>query len=545
MLEILRRGSITVWAADGKENNYGIRLWSPGSERIYGHAREDALGKSYIDLFVNPRERDRAIEDHERMIDTGEVYEWGWSADDIDANGQIRTMLTNCFRVFDSPRNKWILAEIGIDISELDRASQQLRRVQEDALVADSSRKRLLALRAISEIGQAIAELGDDGTLGSVVRTIFDGVRRVVSGTPKSYLWLFGHESTTEYGEITQPHLPFDDREGIALTRRKMEAIFYDQKRENTAIAKLAVRQRRSKTRSFALLPLVNVRDDPRRLSGLLAVTFGDNRIITLGDEEMLRVFATQVGSLLAIATELQRRRREGAKRVQHETKELVIRSVLHTVGNDAYIFQGHAHELIREAEQLGLDLEFQAKLRQVQGAAAQLGDSMKELREQLGRSEHAEALPLVEPVEAVVQPLRLRHRNVNIRVSIDHNLVVTAARGYVRHAVNNVVSNGAQILEDVDGGGFMEVWAERVGDWVELHIEDDGPGVDPDIRDTLFSEGVSRRRGGSGHGLFIATDLIATCGGTVEFLGDSVHYKGAHFIIRLPCGRIASSSDR
>jgi len=54
-------------------------------------------------------------------------------------------MLTDCFRVSDSTRSKWLLAEPGIDISQLDRASQELRRVQEAALIRDSVSKRLLA----------------------------------------------------------------------------------------------------------------------------------------------------------------------------------------------------------------------------------------------------------------------------------------------------------------------------------------------------------------------------------------------------------------
>ncbi len=478
------------------------------------------------------------------MVRTGEVYEWDWSADDVDATGRVRTVLTNCFRIWDADREKWLLAELGIDISELDRASQQLRRVQEEALMEASARMRLLQLRGTSDIGQAIAELGDDGTLSSVVRTIFNAVRRVVSGTPpKGHLWLFNGDETTEHRDEPAPPLPFDEAAAIDLLRQDIRPLFFDPTSERTAASKIARRERRGRARSFAILPLVDVRN-ARKLSGLLAVNFGDNRRITAADKEALTVFATQVGSLLAIATEMQRRRKEGAKRVQDETKELVIRSVLHTVGNDAYTLQGRAYNLLEEAERLGIEPGFRANLASVEAAAVELGDSMRELREQLARSDQAEALPLAEPVEAVVQPLRLHHQQVDVQVRVSRDLVVQAPRSWVRHAVNNVISNGVQVLEEVDGGGLIDVWAQRVNGWVELHVEDDGPGVDREIRGTLFNEGVSRRRGGSGHGLVMAKDLIVMCGGTLELVGKSRRHSGAHFRMRLPASAASAPAD-
>jgi PAS domain S-box-containing protein len=529
MLEVVRAANLTVWAADGADQDHAIRLWSPGAERVYGHTREEALGRSYLDLFVNPKEQARAVEDHERLTRTGEVYEWDWAADDLDARGRVRTMITNCFRVWDQSRGKWLLAEVGIDVSDLDRASQRLRRVQELSLVQDYARKHVQSMKAISDIGQAIAELGDEGPLGAVVRAIFEGVRRVVSGKPTSHLWLFTGAPAAEYEDDTPAAFPFGQEAAIALMEREMRPLFHDPARPTGALADLSL----TDERSFALLPLIEG-VDPGELFGLLALVFADDRTITAEDEESLLVFATQVGTLLMIATELQRRRKEAARRVQDETKELVIRSVLHTVGNDAYTLQGRTQQLIEDAETIGVPRAFSVRLGEFQAAAEQLGSSMRELRERLARSSQAETLPLVEPVEAVVQPLLLHHNQVEVRVAIDRDLLVCAARSYVRHAFSNVISNGVQILEESDGGGLIDVWARRVDDWIELHVEDDGPGVDPAICNNLFSDGVTRRKGGSGQGLYMARDLIATCGGAIELVPVSRH-GGAHFKITLP----------
>jgi len=51
----------------------------------------------------------------------------------------------------------------------------------------------------------------------------------------------------------------------------------------------------------------------------------------------------------------------------------------------------------------------------------------------------------------------------------------------------------------------------------LELHIEDNGPGVPPEIRDRIFFPLVSGREGGSGLGLTLAQDFIQQHHGLIE----------------------------
>lgn len=51
----------------------------------------------------------------------------------------------------------------------------------------------------------------------------------------------------------------------------------------------------------------------------------------------------------------------------------------------------------------------------------------------------------------------------------------------------------------------------------VRIDIEDDGPGIPPELRDTLFYPLVSGREGGDGLGLAIANELIARHRGLIE----------------------------
>ncbi len=65
----------------------------------------------------------------------------------------------------------------------------------------------------------------------------------------------------------------------------------------------------------------------------------------------------------------------------------------------------------------------------------------------------------------------------------------------------------------------------------VEISVADDGPGVDPQVRDTLFEVGASAR-GGTGLGLGIAKRVARSMGGSVH-VGEAV--TGAVFVVTLP----------
>lgn len=61
------------------------------------------------------------------------------------------------------------------------------------------------------------------------------------------------------------------------------------------------------------------------------------------------------------------------------------------------------------------------------------------------------------------------------------------------------------------------------VGDRVVITIEDDGPGVPPAIRETLFDPLVSARAGGSGLGLALARRIVAAHDGTLALVPTEV----------------------
>ena len=96
--------------------------------------------------------------------------------------------------------------------------------------------------------------------------------------------------------------------------------------------------------------------------------------------------------------------------------------------------------------------------------------------------------------------------------------------------AVLNIAHNAAQALaERIAAGDAALTLRTRVGRQVtigklrsrlalELHIEDNGPGVPEDIRDRIFYPLVSGREGGSGLGLTLAQTFVQQHQGMIEF---------------------------
>jgi len=82
-----------------------------------------------------------------------------------------------------------------------------------------------------------------------------------------------------------------------------------------------------------------------------------------------------------------------------------------------------------------------------------------------------------------------------------------------VRSAVENVVANALEALQQNGPGGRLAVRARQLGGAVELTVEDNGPGIPDEVRPRLFMPFASGRES-TGLGLAIARALARASGG-------------------------------
>ncbi len=130
------------------------------------------------------------------------------------------------------------------------------------------------------------------------------------------------------------------------------------------------------------------------------------------------------------------------------------------------------------------------------------------------------------------VRSLILAEYPRGLRVERDYDASLPEFRGdreQLIQAVLNIAHNATQALaEQIEHGTARMVMRTRVARQatvgkqryrlaLELHIEDNGPGVPEAIRDRIFHPLVSGRDGGSGLGLTLAQTFVQQHQGTIE----------------------------
>jgi two-component system OmpR family sensor kinase len=148
----------------------------------------------------------------------------------------------------------------------------------------------------------------------------------------------------------------------------------------------------------------------------------------------------------------------------------------------------------------------------------------------------------LAELLERIVE--RARHdpagAEANLSLDAPADIDVRVDPGKLEQAVFNLIVNAAQI----GGPGVaVSVTARRDGDAVRIAVADDGPGVPPELRDTLFEPFVGARTGGSGVGLAVARRVAERHGGRLVL--ERPAGRGAVFALFLPRTRSSAPPAR
>lgn len=147
--------------------------------------------------------------------------------------------------------------------------------------------------------------------------------------------------------------------------------------------------------------------------------------------------------------------------------------------------------------------------------------------------------------VEEVLDLYRSMDSSARIELELDANLpALEADPGRLRQVLNNLVKNA---LEARDGGGPVRIavstrWVQdSTPPYVELRIDDCGPGIPQEILDRIFEPYVTTKPKGTGLGLAIVRKIIEELGGMVWLENNAG--GGASAYIRLPVGDIEQAA--
>lgn len=141
----------------------------------------------------------------------------------------------------------------------------------------------------------------------------------------------------------------------------------------------------------------------------------------------------------------------------------------------------------------------------------------------------------VVEDVIDLVRPQKPFH-TVDIQTDVEASLHVALPAPRLTQVLLNIVLNaGAATASMHRAGGRVSIRARSVHGRVRIEVEDNGPGIAPELRDRLFEPFATTKGVGEGTGLGLAVcrGLVESAGGEVGV--DSSYRDGARFYVELP----------
>lgn len=157
--------------------------------------------------------------------------------------------------------------------------------------------------------------------------------------------------------------------------------------------------------------------------------------------------------------------------------------------------------------------------------------------RPSASQRERVNAATLVESIVEDSQ-LRLRAKSVSVKRML-RPVRVDANAEQLRTIIDNLLSNA---IKYSPSGGEIRIGLRQAGGHMELEIEDDGPGIEPEERRQIFEPFFQGRAakeggvGGTGLGLAIVGECVNAHHGKVEALEPRPDKTGARIRVQIPC---------
>ena len=134
------------------------------------------------------------------------------------------------------------------------------------------------------------------------------------------------------------------------------------------------------------------------------------------------------------------------------------------------------------------------------------------------------EADEVVKEVSEVMRP-EAERMEIELQVSTESGLRVTASREAVSDIVSNLVVNG---LEAAASGGHVKVSAVRVAGSALICVEDNGKGICFELHEKVMQPFFTTKTQGTGLGLAIVARRVSEAGGKLELQSPVADGQGA-----------------
>ena len=133
-----------------------------------------------------------------------------------------------------------------------------------------------------------------------------------------------------------------------------------------------------------------------------------------------------------------------------------------------------------------------------------------------------------------LLNDLRNQYSNVNL---IFNNNINTGSFLYTDRTLSlslvNIIENAIEVSPD-----FVDITLERIGNFIKITINDNGPGLSEQALQTIGEKPFSEKELGLGLGLFLAYAAIKRRGGTINHVNRINNESGSQTSITLPLSK-------
>lgn len=190
--------------------------------------------------------------------------------------------------------------------------------------------------------------------------------------------------------------------------------------------------------------------------------------------------------------------------------------------------------EFLYESEKLKLNRD--EIYAEIQAASAQMTDLLDSLRELSREGAAISPAPgmldycVRHAIDAVLSRPELRDCSINLAASGDMAGVFDARK--IERVFFNLLLNACEAC--APGEARVQIDIRSLAEWFEIRVTDNGTGIPPSIRESLFDPFVSAGKpNGTGMGLAIVNKIVQDHGGSVSVENSSG--AGSTFLIRIP----------
>jgi signal transduction histidine kinase len=260
-------------------------------------------------------------------------------------------------------------------------------------------------------------------------------------------------------------------------------------------------------------------------LGTALLLPLGDHGVFAIGvDDDGCETEEQHYAEILAHSTQValeqierERQLRGSRTSVKRRNEQIAFfNGVLrHSLRNAMLVVQGRADHLRdRVAEEHRDHVESIAtwceRLTEMSGTIRDINDTVT-----ASESERLEPVQLSAVVDAAVEDATGESRQATIETDISATEWVQA-NDLVRRVLTSIVDNA--IVHNTSDEPHIDIGVRDAGDWVQLRVADNGPGISDDLKTTMFQRSMSPDQTAGGFGLYFVSVMMDLYGGKVWY---------------------------